>query len=144
MYIGLFFFFFKQKTAYEMRISDLSSDVCSSDLLHHHATGRRCAVDIFGQRAEPGAGFFNAVEDKQQVFQRPRQPVELPDGENIAGLETVEQSVEFRPIPAAARGVVLVDPGAACGFECRSEEHTSEPQSLIRITYAVVCLKKKK
>src|SRR3546814_5984637 len=31
-YIG-FFFFFKQKTAYEMRISDWSSDVCSSDLV---------------------------------------------------------------------------------------------------------------
>src|SRR3546814_5750914 len=30
----LFFFFFKQKTAYEMRISDWSSDVCSSDLYH--------------------------------------------------------------------------------------------------------------
>src|SRR3546814_14221157 len=30
----LFFFFFKQKTAYEMRISDWSSDVCSSDLLN--------------------------------------------------------------------------------------------------------------
>src|SRR3546814_4904712 len=30
--IFLFFFFFKQKTAYEMRISDWSSDVCSSDL----------------------------------------------------------------------------------------------------------------
>src|SRR3546814_15850858 len=29
-----FFFFFKQKTAYEMRISDWSSDVCSSDLGH--------------------------------------------------------------------------------------------------------------
>src|SRR3546814_4422174 len=29
----VFFFFFKQKTAYEMRISDWSSDVCSSDLL---------------------------------------------------------------------------------------------------------------
>src|SRR3546814_6290509 len=28
----MFFFFFKQKTAYEMRISDVSSDVCSSDL----------------------------------------------------------------------------------------------------------------
>src|SRR3546814_10549547 len=28
------FFFFKQKTAYEMRISDWSSDVCSSDLTH--------------------------------------------------------------------------------------------------------------
>src|SRR3546814_3097133 len=34
MYVWLlvFFFFFKQKTAYEMRISDWSSDVCSSDL----------------------------------------------------------------------------------------------------------------
>src|SRR3546814_11265090 len=31
-FIFLFFFFFKQKTAYEMRISDWSSDVCSSDL----------------------------------------------------------------------------------------------------------------
>src|SRR3546814_10633119 len=30
-------FFFKQKTAYEMRISDWSSDVCSSDLADHHA-----------------------------------------------------------------------------------------------------------
>src|SRR3546814_6486855 len=32
----MFFFFFKQKTAYEMRISDWSSDVCSSDLLGCH------------------------------------------------------------------------------------------------------------
>src|SRR3546814_7598079 len=32
-----FFFFFKQKTAYEMRISDWSSDVCSSDLRARHA-----------------------------------------------------------------------------------------------------------
>src|SRR3546814_13631391 len=31
--MALFFFFFKQKTAYEMRISDWSSDVCSSDLI---------------------------------------------------------------------------------------------------------------
>src|SRR3546814_5075806 len=31
--LGCVFFFFKQKTAYEMRISDWSSDVCSSDLL---------------------------------------------------------------------------------------------------------------
>src|SRR3546814_2217611 len=31
--VSVFFFFFKQKTAYDMRISDWSSDVCSSDLL---------------------------------------------------------------------------------------------------------------
>src|SRR3546814_5752204 len=33
-----FFFFFKQKTAYEMRISDWSSDVCSSDLMRFEGT----------------------------------------------------------------------------------------------------------
>src|SRR3546814_5448840 len=33
------FFFFKQKTAYEVRISDWSSGVCSSDLLAHHRPG---------------------------------------------------------------------------------------------------------
>src|SRR3546814_7883360 len=34
------FFFFKQKTAYEMRISDWSSDVCSSDLAHESGKGQ--------------------------------------------------------------------------------------------------------
>src|SRR3546814_7023732 len=38
------FFFFKQKTAYEMRISDWSSDVCSSDL--HHVMGVLDAVEV--------------------------------------------------------------------------------------------------
>src|SRR3546814_5756325 len=37
------FFFFKQKTAYEMRISDWSSDVCSSDLISYFPG--RCAVN---------------------------------------------------------------------------------------------------
>src|SRR3546814_2892992 len=35
-YLYVSFFFFKQKTAYEMRISDWSSDVCSSDLKYRH------------------------------------------------------------------------------------------------------------
>src|SRR3546814_9280503 len=35
--VWYFFFFFKQKTAYEMRISDWSSDVCSSDLPYEHS-----------------------------------------------------------------------------------------------------------
>src|SRR3546814_4193820 len=37
----LLFFFFKQKTAYEMRISDWSSDVCSSDLLYRSILEQR-------------------------------------------------------------------------------------------------------
>src|SRR3546814_1172853 len=36
----MFFFFFKQKTAYEMRISDWSSDVCSSDLVRREPDSR--------------------------------------------------------------------------------------------------------
>src|SRR3546814_12267171 len=42
--VVVFFFFFKQKTAYEMRISDWSSDVCSSDLSSAR-TFRRCGDD---------------------------------------------------------------------------------------------------
>src|SRR3546814_20350618 len=55
MFVVVCFFFFKQKTAYEMRISDWSSDVCSSDLrpallrrqlraLLHAAAGRSLSV----------------------------------------------------------------------------------------------------
>src|SRR3546814_3924717 len=42
--VSLFFFFFKQKTAYEMRISDWSSDVCSSDLVARDRRDRRTRV----------------------------------------------------------------------------------------------------
>src|SRR3546814_2821048 len=47
------FFFFKQKTAYEMRISDWSSDVCSSDLL---TVARRGASPVSALPAEHGDG----------------------------------------------------------------------------------------
>src|SRR3546814_8370797 len=45
-----YFFFFKQKTAYEMRISDWSSDVCSSDLIRPY--GRRLGGGDGGARSE--------------------------------------------------------------------------------------------
>src|SRR3546814_12388748 len=41
---GVSFFFFKQKSAYEMRISDWSSDVCSSDLREKRSAGCPCAT----------------------------------------------------------------------------------------------------
>src|SRR3546814_3505509 len=58
----LHFFFFKQKTAYEMRISDWSSDVCSSDLpnvliaacVKTLQDGRRLVVFPEGTRTVPG------------------------------------------------------------------------------------------
>src|SRR3546814_3754750 len=66
------FFFFKQKTAYEMSISDWSSDVCSSDLAaderHHrtelHAAGAFALAGAFSRRTAEGgekaAGQVNA------------------------------------------------------------------------------------
>src|SRR3546814_17610733 len=42
----IYFFFFKQKTAYEMRISDWSSDVCSSDLLARQVEGGERGGDV--------------------------------------------------------------------------------------------------
>src|SRR3546814_17799704 len=51
MYCQLYFFFFKQKTAYEMRISDWSSDVCSSDLLYLQPA----AAPLLAEMREVGA-----------------------------------------------------------------------------------------
>src|SRR3546814_5968818 len=49
----LFFFFFKQKTAYEMRISDWSSDVCSSDLCAATAPPCICTAERAAMRPLP-------------------------------------------------------------------------------------------
>src|SRR3546814_15804299 len=56
----LVFFFFKQKTAYEMRISDWSSDVCSSDLLGH------AGLDV----AAPGAVFLAGGVEREGARRR--------------------------------------------------------------------------
>ena len=57
------FFFFKQKTAYEIKECDWSSDVCSSDLFHPSVTGKAEDHTFFGfpknppeERAVPGRG----------------------------------------------------------------------------------------
>src|SRR3546814_3546787 len=59
------FFFFKQKTAYEMRISDWSSDVCSSDLLsgtgqglHPEQIDRDADTGHQKQKAQPGQRYM--------------------------------------------------------------------------------------
>src|SRR3546814_3611601 len=65
---ALFIFFFKQKTAYEMRISDWSSDVCSSDLIDtalHDLVMRRAEVAArIGAAKNGGASPDKALQGK--------------------------------------------------------------------------------
>src|SRR3546814_6231367 len=78
----LFFFFFKQKTAYEMRISDWSSDVCSSDLIEQVQRHHRARVADRGEVV----GVVPAVEQGEVGQQRRRQRgVEAERGQ--AGIE---------------------------------------------------------
>src|SRR3546814_5831328 len=102
------FFFFKQNTAYEMRISYGSSVVCSSDLPPACGLAQRRRAGGDPRRAAGGAGYRDAPLRRQLFHQHRRR----------------------------TRDALL-------GKEHRSEEHTSELQSLMRISYAVFCLKKK-
>src|SRR3546814_5590038 len=96
-----------------MRISDWSSDVCSSDL--DGEVNRRA------DREEPGIPTVEVVE--LEGFDADSSPQADPWIE-----------VSFGDADGRRRSMEL-------GF--RSEEHTSELQSLMRISYAVFCLKKK-
>src|SRR3546814_1163232 len=124
----LLFFFFKQKTAYEMRISDWSSDVCSSDLPGRGTDGgvaRRNRRDRLSDRLGQPRPLHRAPPGGQ-----PRDAAVDP-GRLCAAADHLGDRSHF-PRPSAA------------GADPRSEEHTSELQSLMRISYAVFCLKKKK
>src|SRR3546814_7208828 len=61
------FFFFKQKTAYEMRISDWSSDVCSSDLLVRHHPRRQHDNRLPALRQRRGAKAFEVDAGARQL-----------------------------------------------------------------------------
>src|SRR3546814_10759392 len=131
-----FFFFFKQKTAYEMRISDWSSDVCSSDLPGKHIVGPVSAQRLVHHRANM---FTRAIAYGRAAFRLADELVErrvhLIDGHvcNIVhGIAKLAHFIRLQP-REDLRGLVIL----------RSEAHTSELQSLMRISYAVFCLKKK-
>src|SRR3546814_8879952 len=65
-----YFFFFKQKTAYEMRISDWSSDVCSSDLrrIYAHAFNPAKAVIVLSQSAVARTGMIHPSLPARTTF----------------------------------------------------------------------------
>src|SRR3546814_8967942 len=73
---SVLFFFFKQKTSYEMRISDWSSDVCSSDLLR----GKEVAVSPVPKRRKHSENLSSTVRCIEQghVSARPPHGPTLP------------------------------------------------------------------
>src|SRR3546814_9981597 len=125
----ILFFFFKQKTAYEMRISDWSSDVYSSDL------PPLCRPD-------------RSSRTRRQLSPRSSWKGEKPSRAYRSGRGRPQGAVAHRrgdQRPRTPRdGGRARDGRPLCRGLARSEEHTSELQSLMRISYAVFCLKKKK
>src|SRR3546814_7127594 len=122
-----------------MRISDWSSDVCSSDLLvslTNSAWGRGKGQDLV-----PG---YTQLMDKVG-----HSTLLGPDLEQDLESQAAKLQQSFRDqwiVQTGSRDNLLVQQGSGLLVlqEHRSEEHTSELQSLMRISYAVFCLKKKK
>src|SRR3546814_6273967 len=115
-----------------MRISDWSSDVCSSDL---KGSGRGLGASRLFQQLAVEAHIFHVDRANLRIAGTGREPaIAIQPRLEIAAVEC-RVDVHFLP------------PEAIWRRECswlRSEEHTSELQSLMRISYAVFCLKKKK
>src|SRR3546814_9837835 len=106
-----------------MRISDWSSDVCSSDLQsRHRGAAARASREDPRRLSAPGGSL------------RRRGALGVPRAADIADLRAPADLAFLSR--HAVRGAIVGAP--------RSEEHTSELQSLMRISYAVFCLKKKK
>src|SRR3546814_2531504 len=127
-----------------MRISDWSSDVCSSDLLSPSLLARRDQFAIL-ERERPRAmkEFLTNIQVRfggRDVYLFGFWPL-LSDWAE----EGLAQGVRglFGPNSVLVTGGGTKGRQFADGWR-RSEEHTSELQSLMRISYAVFCLKKKK
>src|SRR3546814_5143119 len=124
----MLFFFFKQKTAYEMRISDWSSDVCSSDLLlvvplllAHEFTMRQC-VDV-------ALGFL--------IFGIVASGTYLINDLNDLRADRAHPAKRLRPLASGAISVpAAVAASALLLLTGRSAEHPSELQAVMPISYA--------
>src|SRR3546814_5751847 len=127
-----FFFFFKQKTAYEMRISDWSSDVCSSDL-------RAFARWSIGSSPGPPMCCVRRHRCRRALrFASPGRQGNSRCRRRRGGGPSRNGNRSRLGSNASCSRPTRNGSGSACW---RSEEHTSELQSLMRISYAVFCLK---
>src|SRR3546814_9761779 len=125
-----------------MRISDWSSDVCSSDLVV--LVGGRCADQLTVEKDldQVVARAVAEGDARRQHVPCGRVDVGRQRPVTLREAEVERQALVVRPFAGSRSrfGYRNAEPGA----RHRSEEHTSELQSLMRISYAVFCLKKKK
>src|SRR3546814_9443863 len=137
-----------------MRISDWSSDVCSSDLTKATVRDPESFPLVIPQ---PVPGRFRRVRGAgglRDLLAVPVEPAAVPAVHLPAHRLRRARAGAAGRRPARAEGgdraSRVRDPGAGARAgghrhrRARSEEHTSELQSLMRISYAVFCLKKKK
>src|SRR3546814_3925833 len=138
-------FFFKQKTAYELRISDWSSDVCSSDLAVFASKGlfgiEECLQRSEIERRERTVpGIVGRDDAADEAILRIWQGSEFRIHGHVARVGDVPPAIIVLRVTrdSAAGSFPLLDAIMAAIVE-RSEEHTSELQSLMRRSYAVFC-----
>src|SRR3546814_3651561 len=122
-----------------MRISDWSADVCSSDLIVRE--GKKIALLSLGTRlgeAEAAAAKLDAMGLSTTVADmRFAKPLDLDLVRKLAANHELLITIEEGAIGGFGAHVLTI-----ASDEGRSEGHTSELQSLMRISYAVFCLKK--
>src|SRR3546814_5048457 len=139
-----------------MRISDWSSDVCSSDLpevgtlrsdpLQERANRQRRAARLDGPDFRLQCLLQLGTVDQQRPGQARHQQRRRAQQEQRQ-VDAAQAAIQHDAVPA--QKVMSVPsqntrPSLPSSFTDRSEEHTSELQSLMRISYDVFCLKKKK
>src|SRR3546814_3743513 len=129
-------FFFKQKTAYEMRISDWSQacalPIYGSSTTTHAKSRSTDRIRTAGTKIRSNRSVKRCVGD----FCVSASLTIFTTLASALSLERRVTSISIAPPP-------LIVPAKTRLSASRSEEHTSELQSLMRISYAVFCLKKK-
>src|SRR3546814_8091639 len=131
-----------------MSISDWSSDVCSSDLLIFSAIANGIDVGIAG----PAGGIhLDAAPDGQACFLRQTgmraQAHGREHGVRLNDRAVIQIGADTRSGRVDGNDLAAQMPDDALFLQRRanrSDEHTAELQSLMRISYAVTCLKTKK
>src|SRR3546814_1637828 len=121
-----------------MRISDWSSDVCSSDLTNSRGDPGRQPPQLGTRGGQRDVDCIEAGDDPLDIsVDDGRRQAERDRGDCAGGIGADPGEREQHRFVAREMPVLALDDRA------RSEEHPSELQSLMRISYAVFCLKKK-